>query len=329
MLYPLSFSPIPKPRIWGSTYIARQFHPQFPENKNIGESWELSGLEDNVSEVAAGFLEGNEINELIEVYMGDLVGEAVFQKFGCEFPLLVKILDINDYLSVQVHPNDELAGKRHNAYGKAEAWYVLHAEPDARIYMGFNRPMNPQEFLQRCQNNSLPETLHCFTPQAGDCFFIPPGTVHAAGGGLVIAEIQQVSDITYRVYDWGREYIPQTAREMHLELALDAIQWEAMDIPQPMARAQGRQELVDSPYFRLARHILNAPLTLNTPANDSFRILICTEGSMDVVSKDDEGKALSQRLNRGGLLLVPACIPQLHIQPLKGGCELLEAHIPN
>ena len=329
MLYPLSFRPLALPRVWGGHYLARYFHPQFPENKDIGESWELSGLEDHVSEVAAGFLEGNEINELIEVYMGDLVGDTVFQKFGCEFPLLVKFLDINEYLSVQVHPNDTLAGKRHNAYGKAEAWYVLHAEPDARIYMGFNRPMNPQEFLRRCQNNSLPETLHCFTPQAGDYFYIPPGTVHAAGGGLVIAEIQQVSDITYRVYDWGREYIPQAAREMHLDLALDAIQWEAMEPPQPIARAQGRQELVDSPYFRLIRHGLSTALTLSSPANDSFRILICTQGSVDVVSKDDEGKALSQRLNPGGLLLVPACIPQVQIQPLKENSELLEAYIAN
>lgn len=334
-MYPLLFSPIPIERIWGGDYIAKHIHPQFHRDKIIGESLELAGLEGNNSVVRNGFLKGNEINELIEVYMGDLVGDSVYQKFACEFPLIVKILDINDYLSFQVHPSDEMALSRHHAYGKAEAWYILHAEPNASLYLGFNRLMTAADLGTRCMNQTLPEVMNQYTPCAGDCFFIPPGSVHAAGGGLVILEIQQISDITYRVYDWGREFFKESAREMHLDLAYDAIDWESQ--PKPIAqRTQLRpnqvetlsreaEKLVESPYFYLYKRSIDSPITLSNTFGSSFRLIVCTNGEVEVEANG------SVRLKKGDVTLIPASIGQYTITPLSELstlAEVLEAFIP-
>ena len=321
-LYPLQFTPVPVERVWGGDYMSRSLHPQFPVDKKIGESWELCGLEGCNSVVCNGFLEGNEINELIEVYMGDLVGDAVFQKFAAEFPLLVKILDINDYLSFQVHPSNEMALQRHHAYGKAEAWVVLHAAPDARIYLGFNRPMTAHECKKRCMNQTLPEVMNEFTPRAGDHFFIPPGTVHAAGGGLVVAEIQQVSDITYRIYDWGREFHQESAREMHLDLALEAIHWEPFVLPEPLPITEEGQIVVESPFFHIRQRVVATPVTLFNTFGSSFRLIFCTEGEIEVVANE------SVTLQRGGLALIPASLTQTLISPLKCLAKLLEIWVP-
>jgi len=300
-IYPLCFTPIPKERVWG------------------GESWLLSGLEGNSSVVCNGFLEENEINELIEVYMGDLVGDPVYRKFGFEFPLLVKILDIRDYLSFQVHPGDEIALKRHNAYGKAEVWYVLEATPDARIYLGFDRRMTAEGCKQRCMNQTLPEVMNEFTPCKGDSFYIPPGTVHAAGGGLVVAEIQQVSDITYRIYDWGREFYKETAREMHLEIATDAIDWERFVLPETQPVKNNVQILVETPWFHLSKRILTNPVTLMNTFGNSFRLILCVEGEVEVSGV---------RLRKGEVCLIPAVIGEYQVSPCNGMAGVLESWVP-
>ena len=330
-LYPLCFTPVPKERVWGGDYIAKHIHPQFPASKTIGESWELCGLEENISVVCNGFLKDNDINELIEVYMGDLVGDPVYQKFGCEFPLTVKILDINDYLSFQVHPSDKIAMARHNAYGKAELWYILHAEPDAKIYLGFNRPMTAAACEQRCLNQTLPEVMNEFTPRAGEHFYIPPGTVHAAGGGLVVAEVQQVSDITYRIYDWGREFHKETAREMHLDLAMDAIHWEPFLLPEPQPSKDGVQCLAETPWFHIHKRTVVAPTLLSNTFGSSFRLLTCVEGQMEVTANEKVS------LTKGESALIPATIGQYTVAPHKQPAHptrtatpvsFLETHIP-
>ena len=301
-LYPLCFTPISVERVWGK------------------ERWILSGLEGSNSVVSNGFLSDNEINELIEVYMDDLVGASAYRKFSNEFPLLVKILHITDYLSFQVHPADEIAKVRHNAYGKAELWYVLDAAPQATLFLGFNRHLTPAEFKQRCLNQTLPEVMHECTPRPGDHYYIPPGTVHAAGGGLVVAEVQQVSDITYRVYDWGREFHKETARELHTDLALDVINWTPFNPADP--QRDDPEKNVETPWFHLTKKTLTTPLTQSNILESGFRLLICAEGAVRVYANQDV------RLQKGDLSLIPAAISQYTITSEGPSAVVLEVWIP-
>ncbi len=195
----------------------------------IGESWELADMGTEDSVVAEGWLAGNTISDLMETYLERIVGEDVYRFYGRQFPLLIKFLDINDKLSVQVHPDDEVAAERYDSLGKAEIWYVMDAKPGARMYCGFTRDVTAQEFYDRCKNGTVEEILNVMYPKKGDVIYITPGTVHAADGGLLIAEIQESSDMTFRLYDWGREFNPATARKTHLEEAIDVIDYRAFD----------------------------------------------------------------------------------------------------
>lgn len=240
-LYPFKFIPIASRRPWGGNALVTILDKEFIEcdedgNEHrlgpdvlIGESWELAdmGIEDSV--VENGWLAGNTIGELMETYLERVVGEDVYNYYGRQFPLLIKFLDINDKLSVQVHPDDEVAAERYDSLGKAEIWYVMDAKPGAKIYMGFNCEVSAQEFYDRCHNGTVEEVLNVIYPKKGDVIYITPGTVHAADGGLLIAEIQESSDMTFRLYDWGREFDPATARQMHLEEAIDVIDYGKFD----------------------------------------------------------------------------------------------------
>ena len=240
-LYPFRFIPEASRRPWGGTALAKELGKKFvecddegnetpiAEHETIGESWELAdmGMVDSV--VADGWLAGNTISEIMETYLERIVGEDVYRYYGRQFPLLIKFLDINDRLSVQVHPDDEIAAERYDSLGKAEIWYVMDAKPGARIYAGFNKEMSAQELYDRCHNGTVEEVLNVIYPKKGDVLFIAPGTVHAADGGLLIAEVQESSDMTFRLYDWGREFNPETARPLHLEEAIDIIDYRAFD----------------------------------------------------------------------------------------------------
>ncbi|MBQ7810927.1 MAG: hypothetical protein IJ394_00055 [Bacteroidales bacterium] len=240
-LYPLKFIPIASRRPWGGNALVTQMGKEFVEcddegnetrlgaDELIGESWEIAdmGFEDSV--VKDGWLAGNTIGELMETYLERIVGEDVYNYYGRQFPLLVKFLDINDRLSVQVHPDDEISAERYDALGKNEIWYVLDAKPGSRIYAGFNRDMTAQELYDRCHDGSVEEVLNVIYPKKGDVLHITPGTVHAAEGGILIAEIQESSDMTFRLYDWGREFNPETARPLHLEEAIDIIDYGRFD----------------------------------------------------------------------------------------------------
>lgn len=240
-LYPLKFIPVASRRPWGGNALVSELGKRFvecdedgnevpvPSDELIGESWELAdmGIEDSV--VANGWLAGNTISEIMETYLERVVGEDVYNYYGRQFPLLIKFLDINDKLSVQVHPDDEIAAERYDSLGKAEIWYVMDAKPGAKMYCGFTREVSAQEFYDRCHNGTVEEILNVIEPRKGDVIYITPGTVHAADGGLLIAEIQESSDMTFRLYDWGREFNPATARKTHLDEAIDVIDYRAFD----------------------------------------------------------------------------------------------------
>ena len=324
-LYPLKFTPICKEKIWGGNKLHDLLNKQFPELPNCGESWELSGVQDDISVVSNGFLTGNSLEELIEVYMGDLVGEKVYEKFGTEFPLLVKFIDANDYLSIQVHPNDELAFERHDSFGKTEMWYVVQADPGSRLISGFSRKVDQEEYLHSVENGTLEEILNYEEVQAGDVFFMPAGRVHAIGKGIVVAEIQQTSDVTYRIYDFNRVDDKGNPRELHTDLAVDAIDYsfETNYRTEYHAKVNQSVKLVECPYFTTNILTLNASVERDFTDLDTFVIYICLEGGC-ILGWEEE----SLQVNKGDTILVPAQITNFVLSVSNGGiAKLLEVYI--
>ena len=324
-LYPLKFIPICKDKIWGGNKLNELLNKQYPELPNCGESWEISGVQDEVSVVSNGFLKGNNLEELIEVYMGDIVGEKVYEKFGTEFPLLVKFIDANDNLSIQVHPNDELAMERHDAYGKTEMWYVVQADPGAKLISGFNRKIDKEGYLKYFKNGQLEEILNYEEVKAGDVFFIPAGRVHAIGKGIVVAEIQQTSDVTYRIYDFNRVDDQGNPRELHTDLAIDAIayQYETNYRTDYKSIDDQSVKLIECQYF--TTNIL--PLTTSVERDftdlDTFVIYSCLEGKYTIGWEDE-----SMEVKKGESVLVPAMINNFVLSAVGGGtAKLLEVYI--
>ena len=350
-LYPFKFIPVPSRRPWGGSALVTDLGKHFVEvdedgNETvlgpdvlIGESWELAdmGVEDSV--VENGWLAGNTISEIMETYLERVVGENVYNYYGRQFPLLIKFLDINDKLSVQVHPDDEVAAERYDSLGKAEIWYVMDAKPGAKMYCGFNRDITAQEFYDRCQNGTVEEVLNVICPKKGDVIYITPGTVHAADGGILIAEIQESSDMTFRLYDWGREFNPATARKMHLDEAIDVINYKAFD---PSIYRKGPlwgeesqeedhviQELVECPQFNVSKIRLADPLHIYTDKFESFIVYICLEGaaSIQVPSTKENGEACMENyeFKKGETILIPADMPDFFLVPRDRDTVLLEA----
>jgi len=322
-LYPVKFNPILKERVWGGTSLVKSFNKHSTGNKPIGESWEISGVQGDISLVSNGFLKGNDINEVVETYLGEFVGDAIYEKFGNEFPILIKLLDIQDRLSLQVHPNDETAMERHNSYGKTEFWYILDAEPTAKIYLGFEKDTTAQELYEKCNNDTITELLNVITPKKGDYFLIEPGTIHAATGGILVAEIQQVSDITYRVYDWGREHDPATAREMHLDLAIDCINYSKFRraIAEGTKKTPGEYgELVNCNFFKIDLINIEQIKRLSSEDYNSFIIYICTNGE----ALFSGGQWSSEKIVKGGTILIPAYLGDYSISSPSDSCQLIE-----
>lgn len=324
-LYPLKFTPLYKERIWGGGRMHAYLNKPVCENGRCGESWELSGVEGHISVVSNGFLEGNDLEELIEIYMGDLVGDRVYEQFGLEFPLLIKFIDALDDLSIQVHPGDKLARERHNAYGKTEMWYVLHADPGARLISGFNQPLERDKYLRYLESGRLPELLHSEEVKAGDVFHIPAGRVHAIGKGIILAEIQQTSDITYRIYDYDRTDGDGKPRELHTSLALDAIDFTVEKEYKTHYHAVRNKtaEIVASPYF--CTNIIEFDQTVHKDIShiDSFVIYICVDGEYEIIW--EEG---TEAVRKGETILVPASLVEYHLRPTSPLTKLLEVHIP-
>ncbi|MBU0488846.1 MAG: class I mannose-6-phosphate isomerase [Bacteroidetes bacterium] len=319
-LYPLKFKTIFLDKIWGGQRIRTVLGKDFGKLPNCGEAWEISGVEGNISVVANGFLKGNKLSELVEVYMGDLVGEKIYDKFGEEFPLLVKFIDAHENLSIQVHPDDATARVRHNAWGKTEMWVVLHAEENAELVMGFNRTISRKEFVQHLENKTLNEILNVERVKTGDVFFIPSGRVHAIGPGILLAEIQQTSDITYRIYDWDRLDNQGNSRELHTELALDVIDFQHHDNYKTSYQSTENTlvKLVDCPYFVTSLFEINKPMDRDYSLLDSFVIIICIQGSAKIIDNKRETE-----IRCGESVLIPATGLTFRIEPT-GNAKLLE-----
>lgn len=302
-LYPLKFSPILKKVIWGGCDICK-FKGITPLQDGIGESWEISGVEDNVSVVNNGDLKGLSLRNLIAQYKDNLVGKHIFEKFGTVFPLLIKFIDAKDDLSIQVHPDDKLGLKRHDSFGKTEMWYVINATPKAFVYSGFTATLSANEYIKSVENNTFVNYLAKHDVKRGDSFFLPAGRVHAIGAGTFIAEIQQTSDITYRIYDYNRKDANGNERELHSELAEDAIDFKVYDNYRIdySHKPNDAVQLESSEYFTTNLLELDKPYTQNLSDKDSFVIYICVEGSCEV--KDANNNTIE--LRQGETLLIPA-----------------------
>ena len=305
----------------------------------IGESWELADMGQEDSVVAEGWLAGNTISEVMETYLERVVGEKVYNYYGRQFPLLIKFLDIQNKLSVQVHPDDEIAAERYDALGKAELWYVMDAAPDARIYCGFNKEMTAQEFYDRCNNGTVLDVLNVITPRKGDVIQIKPGTVHAADGGILVAEIQESSILGFRLYDWGRESDPATARPTHLEEGIDVIDYNVFDNSLyrkgPLWGDEAAHEhgpvvsLAEGPEFNVSKLILTDPLHIYTEKFESFIVYVCVEGaaSVQIPATKEDGEAYMENYEfaKGETILIPAELPDFYLVPRDPSTVLLEA----
>ncbi|WP_299579905.1 type I phosphomannose isomerase catalytic subunit [uncultured Sunxiuqinia sp.] len=323
-LYPLKFTPQYLDKIWGGQKIKTQLGKDFGNLPNCGESWEVSGVQDHVSVVANGFLAGNTLEELIEIYMGELVGDRVYEKFGVEFPLLIKFIDANDDLSVQVHPDDKLSKKRHQAFGKTEMWYVLQADPGAKLNLGFKEEMTREQYLEKFEAGQLMDILNFEEVNAGDVLFMPAGRVHAIGRGVLVAEIQQTSDVTYRIYDYDRKDSEGNSRELHTELALDAIDFTVPDSYKTTYEAKKNEsvEVVKCDYFTTNILELDKKLECDMHKLDSFVLYIGVEGVCDI-----EYPGGKETLKQGETILVPAALEQYFLAPQGAGVKLLEVHV--
>lgn len=295
----------------------------FGKLPNCGEAWVVSGVEGNPTLVKNGFLAGNELNELVSVYMGDLVGDDVYEKFGDEFPLLIKYLDTNAWLSIQVHPDDDLAEQRGLGNGKTEMWYVIEADKDAELISGFNRPTTREDYLKHLENKQLKDILNFEKVTNGDVFFIPAGRVHALGPGLLLAEIQQTSDTTYRIYDWDRIAADGTKRELHTKEALDAIDFDMAESYKTRYKAEKNKtaNLVACPQFTTNLLAFDQGISKNYEELDSFVILMGVEGNSTLNWNGE-----TMEIKTGDAIVIPNVINHVQLKP-KGNAKLLEIYI--
>lgn len=319
-LYPLKFQPILKDKIWGGEKLKTLLHKdsQLP---NVGESWEISDVEGDTSIVLNGSLENQSLKHLLSTYKGDLIGEKNYKQFGNKFPLLIKFIDAKEDLSIQLHPNDELAAKRHNSFGKTEMWYVMQADKDANLIVDFNQKMTPDLYLEHLNNKSLTEILNFDKVKAGDTYFIEVGRVHAIGAGVLLAEIQQTSDITYRIYDWDRTDDFGNERELHTDLAIDAIGFDMEDNFRVTYNktANHSNPMVTCQYFTTNYLKVNQPLQKEN-TYDSFIIYICVEGEAEIMTDN-----YSETIQKGETILLPAAVSTYQINAKDA--TLLEVYV--
>jgi mannose-6-phosphate isomerase len=311
-LYPLKFEPILKEKVWGGISLASHYHKNADPAHLIGESWEISGVAENISVVSNGFLAGNNLEELIEVYMGDITGDAIYEKFGNEFPLLIKFIESKQDLSIQVHPGNKMARERHNAYGKTEMWYILESGKESRIYSGFKEPVTREIYEEALKKGELPGLMNIEKPVAGDVFFTPAGRIHAIGSGTILVEIQQTSDITYRIFDWDRKANDGETRELHTDLAIDAIDFKASGktgfpaTPVP----NKTHNLVNCEFFTTNIINFNESVVKDYNLIDTFVIYVCTEGEF-MIKWDGNSEAVI----KGETVLLPAMIKDVELEP--------------
>jgi mannose-6-phosphate isomerase len=316
--YPLQFTPILKERIWGGEKLNTLLHKSI-SSTTTGESWEITTIDGNESFVANGAWKGQKLTELIQNYPEEILGAAVFERFGNQFPLLFKYIDAKQDLSIQVHPNDILAKKHHNAFGKTEMWYIMQAEEDAKIIIGFKEKTNTTSFLEHLEDKDLVSLLNVKKAKKGDAFLLETGTIHAIGAGVLLAEIQQTSDITYRVYDWDRLDAEGKSRELHLDLALDAMNYESFETQKKYETELNKSnEIVNHRYFTTNFLPIEGQIKIKqNPA--SFKVYMCIEGAFEIQYKN-----IVYRYKEGDTILIPA---NMNDYQLSGKASLLEIYI--
>jgi mannose-6-phosphate isomerase len=320
--YPISFIPILKQRIWGGEKLVSVFKKESSE-KSIGESWEISDVEGDVSIVANGPLQGKSLKELIKEYKGDFVGKNNYKVFGDNFPILIKYIDAKTPLSIQVHPNNELAKQRHNSFGKNEMWYIMQTDENAELIIGFNKKVNQEEYIDTLNNGNILDILNTEKIAKGDTFYIPTGRVHAIGAGVVLAEIQQTSDVTYRIYDYKRvDAKTGLERELHTDLAFDAIDYNVYDSykTQYDLKENESSKLVYSPYFKTNIIELKGTVKKDYSPLDSFVIYMCVEGHAEIKHYNT-----TYQLKLGATILLPASIKSVELN--SEAAKILEVYL--
>jgi mannose-6-phosphate isomerase len=326
-LYPIKFTPIIKNKIWGGTRLKDILNKDTNGNNNAGESWEISSYNDDISIVNNGFLKGNTILDLVEIYMGDLVGDSVYDKFGIDFPLLFKFIDADDYLSIQVHPDNNTAIGRHNSYGKTEMWYIVDAEENAEIIVGFNKNVTKSEYLEKVTSNQLPDILNFEKVKKDDAIFLPAGRIHSICPGILLAEIQQTSDLTYRIYDWGRVDSNGNSRELHTEFAIDTINFD--DYKKQYKTEFNLQknkssEITNCEYFTVNVIDIDTEIERDYSTIDSFIVYMIIDGEIDITFSERKPPIKGKK---GETVLIPAVLQQIFINPTSNKAKLLEVYI--
>ncbi|MCH2491135.1 MAG: class I mannose-6-phosphate isomerase [Flavobacteriales bacterium] len=319
-LYPLRFTPILKEKVWGGSKLTTAFNKKGGDR--IGESWELSAVQNAVSVVENGPLKNKTLEELLHTYAATIVGNKVYERYKHNFPLLFKFIDANETLSVQLHPNDSLAKTRHDSFGKTELWYIMEAEPKANLIIGFDKTIDKAAYLKHLSEETLPNILNEVQIEAGDAYYIAPGTVHAIGSGVVLAEIQQTSDITYRIYDWDRPDTTGELRELHTDLALDAINFTPPTAKITYEDKENHPVLLKhTPYFEINKLKLSEDLERAIAPLDSFVVYMCVDGQALIQTETH-----SEAIQKGQTILIPAAIDRIKIKTTKA--TLLEVYIP-
>ena len=314
------FEPLLKQTLWGGDKIIPFKHLK-TQLENVGESWEISGVRDNETIVANGKEKGKSLNELVREQKGDLVGKENYERFGDEFPLLIKFIDARQDLSIQVHPNDEIAHRQGKTRGKTEMWYALTPTPGAQLYNGLKQKITPEQYKEMVETDTITDALARYEVHEGDGFFIPAGRIHAIGAGCFVAEIQQTSDVTYRIYDFKRKDKDGHYRELHTKEAAESIDYTVL----PNYRAgyepklnEGVQ-LVECPYFTTAVYDLTEPMTLDYSELDSFVILIGVKGEGRIVANGEE-----LEFKMGDTILLPATTEEVKVE---GTVKFLETYV--
>ncbi len=320
-LYPLKFEPILKDKIWGGQKLKTLLNKN-SNLPNVGESWEISDVDGDTSIVKNGNLEGQSLKHLLSTYKEDLIGVQNYRIFENKFPLLIKFIDATENLSIQLHPNDELAAKRHNSFGKTEMWYVMQADEGSNLIVGFNQKVTPELYLEHLENKTLTKILNFDNVKTGDTYFIEVGRIHAIGAGVMLAEIQQTSDVTYRVYDWDRTDDQGNERELHNDLALDAIGFDMEDDfrVEYQKEKNHSNKMVSCPYF--TTNFLPITSQVNRKnTHDSFMIYICVKGKVTI-----EANGIETQVSHGETVLIPAALKDIAIHP-EVNSELLEVYV--
>ena len=317
----LKFKPQLKTTLWGGDKIIPFKHLQSNEQQ-VGESWEISGVEGSETVVEGGPFDGRKLNDLLADMKGQLIGEDNYRRFGNEFPLLIKFIDARKDLSIQVHPDDEVARKHGKEHGKTEMWYIMESAPDAKLYCGLGRKITPEQYEEMVNNDTITDALAQYTVKEGDVFFLPAGRIHSICAGCFLVEIQQTSDVTYRIYDYKRKDKNGNYRQLHTHLAAESINYhvERDYRTDYVARRNQGVTLVHCPHFCTALYDLDEPMTLDYSELDSLVILICLSGSGSLT--DDEGHTVS--FQTGDTILAPATAKIIQVE---GTVRFLETYV--